>query len=131
MKGAHPSFRFDDLRSQTELIVHNIKAFLEQDGHSQHSTDFWYYEQMNSKQRKTWKAIFADPVRNNIAWPDVINLIKGLGGAVIQGSGSRVRIDLNDIALNIHSPHPGNELKRYQVKAVRDFLIKAGIDHEI
>lgn len=42
-----------------------------------------------------------------------------------------MRFDLNDVALNIHSPHPGNELKRYQVQAVREFLLKAGIIDEI
>ncbi|WP_110985249.1 type II toxin-antitoxin system HicA family toxin [Acaryochloris thomasi] len=86
---------------------------------------------MNSKQRKTLTAIFAKPIRRNISWPDVVNLIKGLGGDVLQGSGSRARFDLNSVALNIHSPHPGNELKRYQVQAVRDFLTKAGIKDEI
>lgn len=86
---------------------------------------------MNSKQRKTLKAIFSDPIRKNIPWSDVVSLVKGLGGKVIQGSGSRVRFDLNGIALNIHSPHPGNELKRYQVQAVREFLIKGGISDEV
>lgn len=86
---------------------------------------------MNSKQRKTLKAIFSDPIRKNIPWSDVVSLIKGLGGKVIQGSGSRVRFDLNGIALNIHSPHPGNELKRYQVQAVQEFLIKGGISDEV
>lgn len=86
---------------------------------------------MNSKQRKTLKAIFSDPIRRNIPWSDIVNLIKGLGGKVIQGSGSRVRFDLNGVALNIHSPHPGNELKRYQVQAVRDFLIKGGLNDEV
>lgn len=86
---------------------------------------------MNSKQRKTLKAIFSDPIRKNIPWSDVVSLIKGLGGKVIQGSGSRVRFDLNGIALNIHSPHPGNELKRYQVQVVREFLIKGGISDEV
>ncbi|NJM68528.1 MAG: type II toxin-antitoxin system HicA family toxin [Acaryochloris sp. RU_4_1] len=86
---------------------------------------------MNNKQHKTLKAIFSEPIRRNIPWSDVVSLIKGLGGEVIQGSGSRVRFDLNQVALNIHSPHPGNELKRYQVQAVRDFLLKAGINDEI
>ena len=57
-----------------------------------------------------------------------MSLIKTLGGTVTQGDGSRVRFDLNDVSLNIHSPHPQKELKRYQVKAVRDFLINAGVD---
>ncbi len=47
---------------------------------------------------------------------------------MIQGDGSRVRFDLQGISLNIHSPHPQKELKRYQVKAVRDFLINAEIE---
>ena len=86
---------------------------------------------MNSKQRKTLEALFSEPTRRNIGWSDVVSLIKGLNGDVIQGNGSRVRFDLNDVALNIHSPHPGNELKRYQVQAVREFLLKAGIIDEI
>ncbi|MGB7414289.1 MAG: type II toxin-antitoxin system HicA family toxin [Thermosynechococcaceae cyanobacterium] len=86
---------------------------------------------MNSKQRKTLKALFLEPIRRNISWSDVVGLIKGLEGKVIQGSGSRVRFDLNGVALNIHSPHPGNELKRYQVQAVHEFLIKAGISDEV
>jgi hypothetical protein len=47
---------------------------------------------------------------------------------VLQGDGSRVRFDLNDVSLNIYSPHPQKELKRYQVKAVREFLVNAGVE---
>ena len=100
---------------------------------------------MNRKQRNTYDAIFAQPIRRNIVWNDVVSLITVLGGTVIKGNGSRVRFDLNDISLNIHSPHPrprqllvdGNrrvrtvsqkELKRYQVKAVREFLINTGVN---
>lgn len=83
---------------------------------------------MNKKQRKIYDAIFAEPIRRNIIWDDVVNLIQAIGGIVTQGNGSRVRFDLNEISLNIHSPHPQKELKRYQVKAIREFLIKAGIE---
>ncbi len=82
---------------------------------------------MNKKQLTTLKAIFENPVRRNIVWTDVVSLINGLGGSVLQGSGSRVRFDLNSVSLNIHSPHPQKELKRYQVKAVRDFLCNARV----
>ncbi|PSB09809.1 hexulose-6-phosphate isomerase [Pleurocapsa sp. CCALA 161] len=81
---------------------------------------------MNRKQRNTYDAIFAQPIRRNIVWNDVVSLIKAVGGRVTQGDGSRVRFDLNDISLNIHSPHPQKELKKYQVKAVREFLIADG-----
>lgn len=83
---------------------------------------------MNKKQRKTYDAIFADPIQRNIIWDDVVSLVKTIGGTVTQGDGSRVRFNLHDISLNIHSPHPQKELKRYQVKAIREFLINAGID---
>ena len=83
---------------------------------------------MNKKQRKIYDAIFATPVRRNIVWDDVVSLVYALGGTVIQGDGSRVRFSLNDISLNIHSPHPQKELKRYQVKAIRAFLIEANVE---
>ena len=83
---------------------------------------------MNKKQRKTYDAIFVDPIRRNIVWDDVVNLIQSLGGIVTQGDGLRVRFDLNGISLNIHSPHPQKELKRYQIKALREFLIKTGVN---
>lgn len=57
---------------------------------------------MNKKQRKIYDAIFATPVRRNIIWDDVVSLVEALGGTVIQGDGSRVRFNLNDISLNIH-----------------------------
>ena len=55
---------------------------------------------MNKKQRKIYDALFAEPIRRNIIWDDVVvSLIKGIGGTVTQGDGSRVRFDLNDISL--------------------------------
>ena len=83
---------------------------------------------MNKKQRKTYDAIFSEPIRRNIVWNDVVALIKAIGGTATQGDGLRVRFDLNDISLNIHSPHPQKELKKYQIKAIREFLINAGVD---
>ena len=83
---------------------------------------------MNKKQRKTLDNIFADPIRRNIIWDDVVSLIEALEGKVLQGNGSRVSFSLNEVSLNIHSPHPQKELKRYQVKDVRTFLSRAGVD---
>lgn len=83
---------------------------------------------MNKKQRKTYDAIFANPIKRNIIWDDVVALVKALGGTITEGNGSRVRFDLNNVSLNIHSPHPQKELKLYQVKAVREFLISGGIE---
>jgi HicA toxin of bacterial toxin-antitoxin, len=83
---------------------------------------------MNKKQRNTYSALFAEPIRRNILWNEVVSLILALDGQVLQGDGSRVRFDLNEVSLNIHSPHPQKELKRYQVKAIREFFVNAGVE---
>ena len=46
----------------------------------------------------------------------------------IKNEHAKTPLERSDLALNIHSPHPQKELKLYQVKAVREFLINAGID---
>lgn len=83
---------------------------------------------MNKKQRKTYDAIFAAPIQRSILWNEVVSLIKSLGGTVAQGDGSRVRFDLKGTSLNIQSPHPQKEFKRSQVKAIREFLMGAGVE---
>jgi HicA toxin of bacterial toxin-antitoxin, len=83
---------------------------------------------MNNKNRKVYDAIFAKPISCTIHWTEVVTLVLALGGDVMQGDGSKVRLDLNGVSLNIHSPHSQKELKRYQVKAVRDFLNNAGVE---
>ena len=82
---------------------------------------------MNSKQKKTFKSLFDDPVKKTIKWMDVEKLIVSLDGEIRQGNGSRVRIALGDSSLNIHSPHPQKELKPYQVRAIRELFINEGI----
>jgi hypothetical protein len=82
---------------------------------------------MNHKQQKTKEAIFSKPILNSVEWSDIESLIHALGGEIKQNKGSRVRIDLNDYSLNIHSPHPQKEVKQYVVKLLREFLEKAGI----
>lgn len=79
---------------------------------------------MNSKQRATYEAIFAEPIRANILWKDVVSLIKGLGGKVVHGDGSKVYLLIDKISINIHSPHPQKEMKKYQVKLLREFFAK-------
>ena len=69
---------------------------------------------MNRKQRTTLNNLFATPIRRNIKWLDVVSLIGALNGEVIEGSGARARFHLNDVSLNIHSPHPRPELKIYR-----------------
>ena len=82
---------------------------------------------MNSKQRKTLEAIFADPVSPNIPWNDIENLFVAVGCLVIEGSGSRVRFSFNGLIGTFHRPHPEKEAKRYQVRDARAYLRKIGV----
>jgi hypothetical protein len=80
---------------------------------------------MNKKQRKTYDAIFVDPIRRNIVWDDVVNLIQSLGGIITQGDGSRVRFDLNKIlpVNNSLIDYPGSRYDRNFAIAKRHCVI--------
>jgi HicA toxin of bacterial toxin-antitoxin, len=82
---------------------------------------------MTEKHRKTLKAIFADPVRANIAWKDVEAMLKGLGAEVTEGRGSRVRVALGGVRAVFHQPHPGRQIGKGMVRSLREFLGNAGI----
>jgi hypothetical protein len=82
---------------------------------------------LNRKQRRTLEAVFADPVRADIAWRDIESLFRGLGAEVSEGNGSRVRIALNGVRAVFHRPHPQKETDKGAVKSVRRFLSEAGI----
>lgn len=45
----------------------------------------------------------------------------------IEGSGSRVRFELNGVIGTFHRPHPQKEAKPYQVRDARAFLEKVGV----
>jgi len=83
---------------------------------------------VNNKQKKTLLNIYTDPALKNIKWTSVKSLIVALNGIIEQGNGSRVRIVIEGMSVNIHTPHPGNELKPYQVRAIRKLLKDQGIE---
>jgi hypothetical protein len=80
-----------------------------------------------SKQAATIQAIFADPVRANIAWRDIETLFRTLGADVSEGNGSRVRVALRGVRAVFHRPHPQKETDKRAVKSVRRFLVEAGV----
>lgn len=82
---------------------------------------------MNSKHQKTLKRIFGDPVQSGIVWADIERLFSALGGQVSEGSGSRVRVLLNDVRAVFHRPHPEKVTDKGAVKSVRQFLTNAGV----
>ena len=82
---------------------------------------------MGPKHRRTLEAIFEDPVRSNIAWRDIEALLKAAGAEITEGSGSRVRIALNDVRAVFHRPHPQKETDKGAVRSMRRFLTDAGV----
>ncbi len=82
---------------------------------------------MNSKQRRTLRAVFADPVSGSLEWTAIESLLIAAGATVIEGSGSRVRFECKGVIASFHRPHPAKEAKRYQVRDAREYLTKLGV----
>jgi hypothetical protein len=83
-----------------------------------------------SKAKKTFDAIFDNPIRANIAWTDIENLFLSLGAEISEGRGSRVRVYLRGVRAVFHRPHPEKEASKGCVSSVRRFLLEAGIKSE-
>ena len=79
---------------------------------------------MNSRQKKTLKAVFRDPVAATLAWKDIESLLVATGAEVIEGRGSRVRFTKGGHIASFHRPHPHKEAKPYQVRDARQFLMQ-------
>jgi hypothetical protein len=82
---------------------------------------------MNSKQRRTLKALFDKPVPTTLEWARIESLFVAVGARTIEGNGSRVRFELNGVLGTFHRPHPDKEAKPYQVRDARAFLELAGV----
>lgn len=82
---------------------------------------------MNSRHRKTFEAIFADPVSGAIKWRDIEALLIALGAEMSEGSGARVRFTMSGQTLFLHRPHPSPDAKRWMIRDIRQFLANVGI----
>ena len=82
---------------------------------------------VNSKHRKTLRAIFATPTSPSVVFSNIESLIVALGGEVMEREGSRVKILLRGEQWRCHRPHPGKEARRYQVEEVRELLERVGV----
>ena len=81
----------------------------------------------NRKHVTTLQSIFAQPVLASIRWSDIETLVRSLGGDLEEGSGSRVRMELNGVRAVFHRPHPAPTTDKGTVKSVRRFLVVAGV----
>ena len=60
-------------------------------------------------------------------WRRIEALFRALDATIIEGTGSRVRFEMNGVVATFHRPHPQKEAKPYQVQDAREFLIRAGV----
>lgn len=65
----------------------------------------------------------------SFTWQELIVLLHGLGYRKIEGQGSRVKFDNGNpkAMINLHRPHPGNELKAYIKRQVIENLKAGGL----
>jgi len=82
---------------------------------------------VRAKHRATLQAIFARPVRADIAWADIEALLVYLGAELSEGRGSRLRVALLGVRAVFHRPHPQKETDRGAVVSVRRLLSEAGV----
>ncbi len=82
---------------------------------------------LSRKHQKVLSAIFENPVRANVAWTDIENLLKACGAEISEGRGSRVRIALNGVRAVFHRPHPQKETDKGALKSMRRFLEETGV----
>jgi hypothetical protein len=82
---------------------------------------------VSKKHQKTLDDIFASPIRANIVWTDIESMLLALGAEISEGSGSRLRIKLNGVWAVFHRPQSRKETDKGAIKAMREFLEKAGV----
>ncbi len=70
---------------------------------------------------------FARPVLSNLRWADIESLLAALGAERSEGRGSRGRFLLNGQEAVFLRPHPGPDMDKGAVAAIRRFLASAGV----
>lgn len=77
-----------------------------------------------SKQTKLLNKFLATPIKRNLTYAELKTLLESLGYQECEGSGSRVSFyhAILDDMIDLHKPHPHNELKLYQVKQIQKKL---------
>lgn len=74
-----------------------------------------------SKKEKLLRRIMGKPPRKDITYNEVETLFESMGYEKTEGSGSRVSFyhSDKDHLIELHKPHPGNELKLYQIRKIQ------------
>ena len=82
---------------------------------------------MNAKQRRTLAAEFRHPTPTSLRWDDIESLFQAAECNIMEGRGSRISIQCDELIENFHRPHPGKEAKQYQVRLARSYLARIGV----
>ncbi len=69
---------------------------------------------MSKQQKLIQKLLLAKTFK----WSDMRTLLVMIGYSEVQGKGSRIKFDNGkpEDLINVHKPHPGDEMKAYMVK---------------
>ncbi|MEX2536436.1 MAG: type II toxin-antitoxin system HicA family toxin [Trueperaceae bacterium] len=82
-----------------------------------------------SRKEKLIERLRSQP--KDFSWNDLVRLLRALGYEEVKRGktgGSRRRFSHNTAAIiSLHKPHPGNELKTYQVELVLKTLTQEGL----
>jgi len=74
--------------------------------------------------------VYKNPIQANILWTDIEGLLVSLGAELSEGSGSRLRVKLNDVRAVFHRPHPQKTTDKGAVNSLRKFLGNAGVYYD-
>ena len=82
---------------------------------------------MSHKHAHLMRSIFQDPPSANIHWREIESLLGHLGASVESAHGARFRVVLNRFEIFLHRPHNNATCARQDIKALREFLARAGV----
>jgi HicA toxin of bacterial toxin-antitoxin, len=85
---------------------------------------------ISKKHDRTLAGIFTDPLPANVKWRDAEGLFAALGRELVERRGSRVTVFLNDAKATFHRPHLRPDADKGALRAVRRFLLQAGVRPE-
>ena len=74
--------------------------------------------------------LYKRPIPANILWIDIENLFISLGAEISEGSGSRIRVKLNNERAVFHRPHPEKVTDKGALNSVKRFLDNAGVNYD-
>jgi hypothetical protein len=86
--------------------------------------------ELGRRQRKTLARVFQTPPRSDVRWPEVEALLGALDAELTEGRGSRLRVALGGARAVLHRPHPSSIVSKPCLRAVKRFLMTAGIQPE-